>query len=607
LPTFIVFRRETVWRLDLPRLIQTVLKTLNHYELETTAEIDLSRDEDSITSLAVGQGKGKETLIYAGINSSEQDREKGKNEHFRIFGLGTSAGGKKSESATASKISELSRSALFNGGEKETYQRLVRLSKPFPGSPQLGATATAFGAKKEEVVLFDTIGSPSAAPKIRGRIQVEIEAEDVDVIQTGKDEYLFAYCTKYDIFVKTISSKTDSSDPKCITPAKAEHEVESKPVFRSLRFLSPDFLLMLTNLHGQKGAVIRVLRLPGTDSGKITEAGRIKLPAQVRQATGLAVCNLLPRLSPSDEQGSTQFLIAVAGHNMSISLYTVESARYGSIMTTSQPKLLQTLKDVHPFQITGLALSIFIPQMETKFSQNIKLASISAGNTVVVHTIPLIPLPKSSPPRYIVSGSTEGFFTPSVVITIIMTLVFAFFAQTALEIRGSSPTLFGLSNHIAQDVQGWLRVSHPIPNAIFGTPKPTISTTLSTATPISMPAHAESVDQSFASLLEALASQQAEQSSPDGKSPVIVIREHPLDPSAEGETNTELKSSIKADLHDEEVHGPHDGRMWEELSSEEKERWTKKLKDAGYWAEDNVEAVLKGVFWEVVGAAVPAA
>jgi hypothetical protein len=570
------------------------------------AEVDLSRDEDSVTSLAVGQGKGNQTLIYAGINSSEEDRAKGKNEHFRVFGLGASLGGKKSEKATTIKISELSRSTLFSGSEKETYQRLVRLSKPFPGSSQLGAAATAFGAKNEEVILFNTAGLPSAAPRIRGRIQVEVEAEDVDVIETGKDEYLFAYCTKDDIFVKNISPETDSSDPRCITPAKAEHEVESKPVFRCLRFLSPEFIIVLTNLHGRKGAVIRILRLPGTDSGKMTEAGRIKLPSQVRQATGLAFSNLSPRLSSSDEQSATQFLIAVAGHDMSISLYTVDSARYGSIVTASKPKLLQTLKDVHPFQITGLALSINVPQSEPKSSQNAKLASISAGNTVVVHTIPLIPLPESSPPRYIVSGSAEGFFTPGVIMAIIFTLVLALFTQAALEIRGSSPTLFHLSNHIAPDVQGWLRVSHPIPNAIFGTPKLTISTTSSTATPISTSAHAESEDKSFASVIEALASQQAERSSPDGKSPVIIIREHPLDPSAEGETNTELKSSIKANLHDEEIHGPHDGKTWEELSSEEKERWKKKLKYAGYWAEDYVETVLEGVFWGVVGAAVPA-
>lgn len=579
---------------------------MNPYELETTAEIDLSRDEDSVTSLAVGQGTRKETLIYAGINSSEQDREKGKNEHFRVFGLGASTGGKKGENATTSKILELSRSALFDGTEKETYQRLVRLSKPFPGGAQLGATATAFGSKGEEIVLFDTTGSPSAAPKIRGRIQVDIEAEDVDVIQTGKDDYLFAYCTKYDIFFKTISSKTNSSEPRRITPAMAEHEKGTKSVFRSLRFLSPEFLLMLTNLHGRKGTVMQILRLPASDSDKISQATRIKLPSQVRQATGLAVCNLSPRPSPSDEQGSAQLVIAVAGHDMSISLYTVECQRHGSLAMATQPKLLQTLKDVHPFQITGLALSNFMPPTEPKSPQDIKLASISAGNTVMMHTIPLIPLPESSPPRYIVSGTTESILTPSVILTIIAALAFAFFAQMALEVRGSSPALFGLSKHVAPDVAGWLRVSHPIPNAVFGIPKPTISSTVSTATPISTPSQAQSEDQSFASLLEALASQQAEQFSPDGKSPVIVIREHPLDPAAEGETSTELKSGIKADLHDEEVHGPHGGKMWEDLSSEEKERWTKKLKDAGYWAEDYAETIMKGVFWGVVDAAVPA-
>lgn len=559
----------------------------------------------------MGLGKAQETLIFAGINSSAQDREKGKNEHFRVFGLKASPRAK-GNNATTSKILELSRSALFDGKEKETYQRLIRLSKPFPGSSQLGATATAFGSKLEEIVLFDTTGSPSMAPKLRGRIQVDKEAEDVDAIQTCQDEYLFAYCTKYDIFIKTISSKTDSSEPRRITPAMAEHESEAKPVFRSLRFLSPKFLLMLTNLHGRKGAVLQILRLPASDDDKASQAARTRLPPHVRQATGLSLCNLSPRASPSEEQGEAQFVVAVAGHDMSICLYAMECQREGPISMFTSPKLLQTLKDVHPFQITGLALSLFIPLTRTTSPQNIKLASISAGNTVVVHTLPLSLIPKSSPPRFVVSGSNEtSLFTPGFILSIVCALAFAFFAQVALEVRGSSPALLNISHMVAPDVQGWIRASHPIANSIFGIPKPIITSTLSAVTVTSIvttpSSYAEPTEISFASVLDALISQRAEQSSKDGSKPVIIIRERPLDPSANGETSTELKSSIKADLHDEAVHGPHEGKSWEELTKEERERWTKMLKDAGHWTEDCVETILKGVFWGVAGAAVGAA
>jgi glycyl-tRNA synthetase len=275
------------------------------------------------------------------------------------------------------------------------------------------------------------------------------------------------------------------------------------------------------------------------------------------------------------------------------------------------PKLLQTLKDVHPFQITGLALSLFNPPSQTSSPQNIKLASISAGNTVVMHTLPLSLVPKSSPPRYVISGSNDtSLITPGFVVSLICALSLAFFAQVALEVRGSSPALLNISHMVAPDVQGWIRVSHPIANGIFGTPKATITSTLSAVTvtsTVTTPSQAASSDTSFASVLDTLLSQQAEQSSQGGRKPVIVIREHPLDPSAEGETSTELKSSIKADLHDEAVHGPHDGKTWEELTKEERERWTQKLKEAGHWTEDCVETVLKGVFWGVAGAAVGAA
>lgn len=548
-------------------------------------------------------------MIYAGINSSVRDRENGKNEHFRVFGLEVPAGAKKGGKATTSKISELSRSALFDGTEKETYQRLIRLSMPFPDASQLGATATAFGSKVDEVVLFDTTGSPTVAPKLRGRIRADKEAEDLDIIQTGKDEYVFAYCTKYDIFVKTVSPKKDSSDPRLIATAMTKHEIKQTPILRSLRFLSPEFLLTLENLSGRKGAVLQILRLPKSDNDKTRQVTRTHLPAHVRQATGLAICNLSPRSSPSSEQGVAQFVIAVAGHEMSISIYTMEYRRQGPVSMVTKPKLLRTLKDIHPFQITGLALSIFVPPTSPTSSLNIKLASISAGNTVVVHTLPLSPVPKSSPSRYAVSGTTNtSLLTFDLFVSIFAILTIAFFAQVALEIRGSSPAYLNMSNYVAPDVQDWFKVSHPIANRIFGTPKPAISSTLSTVmTTPTTSSHAGSSETSFASILDALLSQQAEKSSQGGNSPMIIVREHLLDVSAEGETIAEEKSAIMVDLHDESVHGPHGGKTWEELTKEERERWTKKFKDAGHWTEDYMETILKGVVFGMAGAAVGAA
>jgi hypothetical protein len=557
----------------------------------------------------VAQSKGSITLIYAGINSSLKDRENGKNEHFRIFGLQEAAASKKGQKAAPNKVSELLRTKLFAKAEKETYQRVLRLSKSYPGSPQLGAAATAFAGKEQEIVLFDTAGSPSLAPNVRGRIQVDQEAEDADLIQVGKDEYYFAYCTKYDVFLKAISSKTTEGDPTNISPATAEHEREKKPVFRSVRFLSPRFLLMLVNLAGRKGAMLQVLRLPTKPDEPAKQAQSFKLPDRIRQATGVAICNLSPSASPSDELGYAQFVVAVAGHDMSISLYTCEHQREGPVYMVTPLKVFQTLNAVHPFQITGVSLSTFTPPTSVSPSQCLKLASISAGNTVIVHTIPLSPLSNSSPTRYIIRGTSNArLITFPVVGYIILSILFAIFVQILYEIRFNSPTLFNAANNVQPDIQGWVRYSHPAINRILGTPAPIISYTQSRATTTStIPNHSEFTEKSFASALDALISQQAEKSSKDGAKPVIVIQEYPTDSSKQQETNGELKSSLKANLHDEAVHGPHGGKTWEELTHEEKEKWTQRFKDAGHWAEDFGDTILKGVVFGAAGAAVGAA
>ena len=557
----------------------------------------------------MGQSKGSTTLIYAGINSSLNDRENGKNEHFRIFGLQAAAAAKKGQKAPPLQISELLRTKLFAKAEKETYQRVLRLSKSYPGSPQLGAAATAFAGKEQEIVLFDTAESSSVAPNERGRIQIDQEAEDLDLIQVAKDEYYFAYCTKYDVFFKAITSKTTEGDPTNITPATAEHEREKKPVFRSVRFLSSRFLLMLVNSAGRKGAMLQVLRLPIKANEPARQAQSLKLPSRIRQATGVAISNLSPSPSPSDELGYAQFVVAVAGHDMSISLYTCEHQREGPVYMVTPLKLFQTLNTVHPFQITGVSLSTFAPPASVSPSQCLKLASISAGNTVVVHTIPLSPLPKSSPTRYIVRGTSgTRLITFPVVGYIILSILFAIFVQILYEIRFDNPTIFNAANNVQPDIQGWVRYSHPAVNRILGTPAPIISYTQSKATtsPI-MPSHSEFTEKSFASALDALISQQAEKLSEDGAKPVIVIQEYPTDSSKQQETNGELKSSIKADLHDEAVHGPHGGKTWEELTHEEREKWTRRFKDAGHWAEDFGDTILKGVVFGAAGAAVGAA
>jgi hypothetical protein len=541
-----------------------------------------------VTCLAVGQTKGKATLIYAGVNSSVKDQEKGKNEHFRVFGLEVQGGPKKSQRTATSRISELSRTTLFAGREKDTYQRVLRLSQPFPNNSQLGAAATGLASDSPEVVLFDTTASPSATPNIYGRVLLTEEAVDVDVIQTGK-EFLLAYCTNHDVFVKTISPKAEGGDPVCITPAKTERERVSKPSFRSLRFLSAEFILMLTNLQGRSGVLLQVLRLPTKDGARASLARQLRLPSKIRQASSLAVCNLSPRTSPSSEQGYTQFVIAVAGQDISLSLFTMDHQREGTVSLVNDIKPFRNLKEVHPMQMTGLAFSIINPPNESTLYTSIKLASISVGNTVIVHTIPVKPVSKSS--RYVVAGtSSQSLVSFGAFLSIITAIIIAVLIQSALEIRGSSPEYLGLSKYVAPGVQGWIKNTPPASNSIISRPAS------SPIQPKEGFRHG-----SFSAAFDSLISKRAQATAADGSQPIIILREE--QDSTPHETDPNLKPNLKVDLHDETVHGPHGGKTWEQLTHAQKEEWRQKLKTAGHWTEDFTETILKGiVFGEIAGA-----
>ncbi|RDL35364.1 Uncharacterized protein BP5553_07295 [Venustampulla echinocandica] len=569
----------------------TLLDTSKASELKEVGEIDLSKDEDNVTSLAVGQRKGETTLVYAGANSRPEDIKKGRNKHFRIFGIEAATSG-------TSKITELSRSSLFTGTEKDSYQRLLRLTKPYPNQPQLGAIATGL-TKKSEIVLFET--SATQPMRSRGAVQSNKEPVDADLIQTGENEYMFAYCDEHDVFVKKITPDNDDEEPRevYITPASRSHEKVTIPSFRAMRWLTKDFLLMLTNIHGNSGAVLQILRLPPSGNGHCRIAQSLRLPSRITKGTGLAVANLTPPLSPTAEQDYTQFVIAVAGHDISITLFKVNLQVERSVAMPTKIREFRTFKNVHPNQTTGLCFSNFVPPTHPVTAstppQCLKLASISVSSTVVVHTLPLFPVPlsikrgQSRTPRYVValpSGATA--MAMSLVLCTLGILLGAVFIQSLLEIRGAAPNWVQARSFIPLRVQEVIGRPYEFPGGY----KSSIASTKDTYASgynhhIGVPA--DDASGSALRLPEIFSSLKSES---DGTG-VFVVHEH-----------ADAEGGIKAKLHDEEVHGPHGGQPWEELKHEQRQKWIEKLKQAGYWAEDMGETILKGVVFGELGAAV---
>jgi hypothetical protein len=576
-----------------------VLDTSKSTELVEVGEADLSKDEDNVTSLAVGQRKGRATLVYAGVNSSLKDVESGKNTHFRVFGVEAAGGKGKAkgkgkvveEKSGEVKVSEIARSTLFESKEKDIYQRITRLSKPYPHQPQLGAVATGLAKATSEIVLFDT--SAIAPPNSRGSVQSNKEAVDVDFIQTGDNEYLFAYCDVHDVYIKKISPKTDDDEPECvyITPALRTSEKPALPSFRAMRWLTKDFLLMLTNIHSDGGVVLQILRLPPGGKGESRIAQSIRLPGHITKATGLAVANLTPPLTPSASQDYTQFVIAVAGRDISLSLFKVDLQVEGNVSLVMKPKLFRTFKNAHPMQITSLAFSNFTPPTHPVTAstppQYLKLASVGVSNTVVVHTLPLFPVPlsvkrgQSKTPRYVIAlPSTRAVFGFGVVMSILGVLLAAIFVQGILEIRGGVPGYLNARNHLPVIWQEALGRPYEFPAGYNS-----LTSSIPKASSVPEEEEEEEEEDSGSALRLPSFFAKLKQGSSEG---VYILKEGP--------------GGVGVALHDEKK-GPHGGVKWEGLSREQKEKWKGKLKAAGHWTEDMGETVLKGVvFSELAGA-----
>lgn len=562
------------------------LDTSNPSQLAEAGEIVLSTDEDNVTSLAVGQKRGKKTLVYAGVNSSPQDVAQGNNRHFRTFGLEESTNAQKLK---VGRFSEISRTAMFQGIEQDTYQRITRLSKPFEGYVQLGAVATG-EAKAAQTMVFDT--SATTPPVSRGAVQSNKETVDLDLLQVGEDEYMFAYCDVYDIYAKKISlsNESDSEEPECvyITPASRGTEKVTLPSFRAIRWLTKDLIVMLTNIHGSGGVVLQILRTPPSGKGQSRIVQSHRLPDSIKKATGMAVANLTPPLKPSDPQGYTQFVIAVAGQDSSIHLFKVDLQAELNVSMVMKIKPFRTFKKVHPNVITGIAFSNFTPPTHPVTAstppQHLKLASVSVALTTVVYTIPLFPVPlsvkrgQSKTPRYVVAlPSTAAAFGFSIGISVIGITIAAILIQAILEIRGGVPTYLNARNHLPVIWQEALGRPYEFPPG-YNDISSVVSSDIAKATDYVPTPDIKRKTGFFDKLKQGAA--------------------HGTYMLKEGEGD-----AVGVYLHDEKKQGAHGGKTWDDLGDEQKQLWKRKLKDAGHWAEDMGETILKGVlFAEIAGA-----
>lgn len=318
----------------------------------------------------------------AGINSSSKASV---NEHFRIFDVQKDG-----------VISLGSKHSVFSAPDSETYQRVVRVDP----SGEVAVIASGSGlapTSGSEVVVLDI---PSLGVRRRIRLPGKEEASEVDISGNGDR---ITFCSSGGIYLTSTKKNGKSSDvpPALKTPAMP------KGSFRSVRFTDEGHIIAAFNLAGRSGVIVHHIDA----SGRLL-ASR-KLHNGIKAATGMDCISLSPTAS----------LVAIAGADQSVELVLVERGI----------KSVKTFKNAHPFQITRLAFS---PLPDSSSGAEIKLASTSMGNTVVVFSVPIVSAGKNGWILRHTSMKQTAFWA---VISLIGVVIFAIALQVMFNARAGLP------------------------------------------------------------------------------------------------------------------------------------------------------------------------
>lgn len=552
---------------------QSVLETTKPDDLRVVGELDLTREEDNVATLAFAGRSGKTMNIFAGINSSPEDIDKGKNEHLRSIAIrGTGKG---------TTVKEEARHPLFVNATGDVYQRLLRIS----GS--LGAAGSGFG-KDPQIALFDVAGSKGRSLARRGTIELPKEAQDLDLVQLADGSHLLTYCYQYELYLVKIGKEQE--DPQLIYTMSAEEP--KRPSFRFVRFIGPEFILTAANMPGRSGIAIHGFRLPKAGQEHARLAVSAKITRKIN-ATALAIASLTPPTYSSkggiESLGDTQYVIAIAGNESSISLFSLTHVQSPVINLLTKLHPLSTLMAVHGADnITGLAFSRFKPKKgEIPY---LKLVSISLQKMIALHSIPLkqdadaAAQNKKAPARYVTQLAAKAPTTGKTAITLfsLVVLAMALAGQALVEFLGQGYPILNPQRFFPNLARPRL-VHTPIvePPVIYDYNTPVVG---------AADAGLFLKDDFLARIAEG-----------DVPSETLVLYAETPAPAA-GEDKTATAAEIKLDVHDEEVHGP--GKTWDELPEAQQNAWKDRLHDAGAWTQQMGETVFKGILFGEIGGAI---
>ncbi|KAF2748221.1 hypothetical protein M011DRAFT_401519 [Sporormia fimetaria CBS 119925] len=542
--------------------------------LEPFARLDLSRDEDSVTSAAAVSTK-EGCILYAGVNSGEIERIKGQNSHLRAFQVTYP------RKEDKGGIEFLSKTQLLNASSetarKEGYQRLIRLSPPSKesGGKRIGVIASSLQGNENELVTFSAVSTKPTSSDVIQRVPLRgQEINDVDVFLAEDGHYQVAYCLDgsvsiqrftYDFESKKTGAKLDAPRKRYEVPSPDLSGRKPRPKIRALRWLTANHLLLLVNFPNRSGVELQVLKLY-SEEGMGSILLRKKLGSGAKQAVDMDVARL-----DADPAGAYQCAIAVATQDVSLHVHTIDFNGV-SLRGFAQYAVYH---NVHDVQMTKAVWSPFTPAKAPTVSspQFLRLASTSLSGSVSVETFELQTVSSGARRRFVLLSSTKRKLYNA-----------ALYAAFAFIIAMLAVMLQSLVDPHGDWTKGIVPAS--LQKAASGYKAPGVlmeeargaRAVLNGAT-----APVAKTSQRIGDLLHLGRSDEG-----DASQKAVIIRH-------EDETG----SSLSTEVHDaaDIVKTNSEARKWEELSHEERKRWKDKLVRAGLWAQHEGETILKGIFF----------
>lgn len=627
-----------------------VLDSSNLATVEVVAEVDLPSTEDnpvSIASLATKDG----LIVYAGVNSSSDDRQAGKNEHFRSFEVKLPQRPKQYKPETKLEqgtIGKLGQACLFStdnvtGANTYAYQASTKLSpvesreKP---SKRLGAIVSGLSGYGE-IVAFDASVATPTTKAVCSRINLgkDVEVLDLDIAQPYESTFAIAYCTDSKVYTYNIDYDFEKKKVKNETKPAAIYNIPKKtsgrgiPLSPRLRWLSPHQLVLVRNVGSvDVGAEIIVLHL-SKEAEPAQIVARQPLPRSCNAAKALDIC----RLNPDPGSGERQAIIAVAG-DTSIYIYTT-NLRPSYVDPRKQLSSLSrfsTISNVHAGNLSRMTFGNFFaprqpvnsPKSVATPSQYVQLASISLNGTVSVETLVLTSTPTSpsrTPQvaanphpniRWVLSTRSSEIissWTARVLIAFVI-MITAILLRSYMDAHSGENALADTVNnaaalfghgpvmHTRQPVAPFSTPSSSIPGMDTAGLSEPVKEAVRAAENLASPPHHKR--HHLKDLLYNRARQDTSSGDSDEAEQDHTILVH-LDEESDEHAALAATTHEPAKIEDLKAKG---AVRYEDMHEVDKEKWRRRLEKAGHWSESQGESVLLSVLFSeyagIVGGAI---